>query len=512
MSEGETNKGLWKYPGSYTLKITLPGYLDIEKEIKVTTGGNNSFEYALIKNVGILNLSVIPNDAEVKINSENKTAGRIELPPGEYEIEVSKTGYLPQKETVTIVLGSTLNKSFTLVKNSGSLSITTIPADAVLLIDKVNHTNKQNIELVPGRHKIEIEKSGYYGVSEPLEIELGKSLTKQYTLNQKTGKLRFTVNPLDATVRLKRNEKVVEEWTGMKLLNDFAIGTYTLEAKYKGYKTKTKDITIVENQTTVEDLIMEVGSDIVIPENMVLVKGGTFNMGSNESEDEKPIHRVYVDDFYIGKYEVTVEDFKKFIDATGYKTEAEKGDGSYIWTGSKWEKKAGVNWRCDVGGNTRSTREYNHPVIHVSWNDASAYCEWAGGRLPTEAEWEYASRGGSQSAGYKYSGSNTIDNIAWYSSNSGNKTHEAGKKQPNELGIYDMSGNVYEWCSDWYDENYYKNSPERNPKGASSGTFRVLRGGSWHSRALNCRVSGRYRFSLPYNRNFTNGFRMTQDL
>ncbi|MEK7264126.1 MAG: formylglycine-generating enzyme family protein [Bacteroidota bacterium] len=240
---------------------------------------------------------------------------------------------------------------------------------------------------------------------------------------------------------------------------------------------------------------------------MIFVEGGTYEMGSNESDNEKPVHRVTVSDFYIGKYEVTIGEFKKFIDATNYQTDADKKGSSYIWTGSKWEERNGVNWRDDVNGNTQTAM--HHPVIHVSWNDAAAYCKWAGGRLPTEAEWEYAARGGNKTRGYTYSGSDDIDNVAWYAGNSGSKTHTVGTKQPNELGIYDMTGNVWEWCSDWYGENYYSSSPQNNPQGPSSGSFRVFRGGSFYADDYYCRVADRG-YITPVPRYYNFGFRLSR--
>jgi formylglycine-generating enzyme required for sulfatase activity/predicted Ser/Thr protein kinase len=223
---------------------------------------------------------------------------------------------------------------------------------------------------------------------------------------------------------------------------------------------------------------------------MVFVKGGTFTMGCTSEQgrgcwdSEKPTRRVTVGDFYIGKYEVTQKQWRAVMG-----TSASLSDPSYFKN-------------CD-----------DCPVESVSWNDIQEFIKKLNQktgkkyRLPTEAEWEYAARGGSAGSPTRYSGSNNIDEVAWYSSNSGSKTHPVGRKKPNELGLYDMSGNVWEWCSDWYGSDYYKNSPQTNPQGPSSGSYRVLRGGSWYSRAQNCRVSDRYSYT-PDSRNGISGFRL----
>ncbi|MEI7490068.1 MAG: formylglycine-generating enzyme family protein [Bacteroidota bacterium] len=222
---------------------------------------------------------------------------------------------------------------------------------------------------------------------------------------------------------------------------------------------------------------------------MVFVKGGTFIMGDSSSyfiyNREKP-HYVILTSFYIGKCEITVGQFEEFINETGFQTYADKHGGSWVIYGDEPELKGGVNWRCDVRGNPRSQNDYNHPVIHISWKDAVAYCEWLSRktgknyRLPTEAEWEYAAKGGISSKGYPYvSGGIYPLEVGWWGNNSGNETHPVGQKRPNELGIYDMSGNVEEWCNDWYDENYYNRSPSSDPKGPVNGKERVVRGGFW---------------------------------
>ena len=220
----------------------------------------------------------------------------------------------------------------------------------------------------------------------------------------------------------------------------------------------------------------------LIQEGMVLVEGGTFQMGSNDgNSDEKPVHTVTVDSFYIGKYEVTVAQYGQFCGATGRR----------MTPAPKW----GLN--------------NNGPIVYVSWESATAYCTWAGGRLPTEAEWEYAARGGNKSRGYKYSGSDDLDDVGWYGGNSSYRMHQAGTKQSNELGIYDMSGNAWEWCSDWYDGSYYGNSPSNNPQGPSSGDARILRGG-WDMDVNKCRVTLRNKVESGIGDWI--GFRFVQDI
>ncbi len=216
-------------------------------------------------------------------------------------------------------------------------------------------------------------------------------------------------------------------------------------------------------------------------EKMILVHGGTFLMGSSEDgfTDNQP-HEISVSDFYIDKFEVSYSDFVKFVDETAYITDAER-DGWSMVINKKGElsKADTINWRYNIWGTRKvSLTEYNNPVVHITLNDAEAYARWAGKRLPTEAEWEFAARGGNSSLNYPFSGAKKIANVGWYSKNSEQRSHNVGKKLENEINIYDMSGNVAEWCSDWYDKDYYSASSKENPQGPKDGQNKVIRGGS----------------------------------
>ena len=200
--------------------------------------------------------------------------------------------------------------------------------------------------------------------------------------------------------------------------------------------------------------------------NMVYVSGGTFTMGEKGRkayDDEKPTHSVTLSSYYICKYEVTQ-----------------------------------ALWRAVMGSNPSYFKGDNLPVEQVSWNDCQTFINRLNNytgrnfRLPTEAEWEFAARGGNNSRHYKYSGSNYIGDVAWYeynSGNSGNRTHHVGTKQANELGLYDMNGNVWEWCSDWYGS--YSSYSQNDPTGPNRGSCRVRRGGSWDNGARGCHSSFR---------------------
>jgi formylglycine-generating enzyme required for sulfatase activity len=224
---------------------------------------------------------------------------------------------------------------------------------------------------------------------------------------------------------------------------------------------------------------------------LVPVSQGTFIMGEmdgNNSGFTLFAHMVSLGKFSIGKYEITIEQYKKFIDETGYVTTAQLNGHSKIYVNGNWSNGQGVDWQFDAQGKKIRSNFKKTPVVHVGWADATAYCKWLSSktnetyRLPTEAEWEFAARGGNRSQDHSFSGSDTIDLVAWYKKNSADSIHGIAEKRPNELGIYDMSGNAFEWCYDWYDKDYYQKSPEDNPTGPvypSKDSIKVLRGGGW---------------------------------
>ena len=220
---------------------------------------------------------------------------------------------------------------------------------------------------------------------------------------------------------------------------------------------------------------------------MKLVEAGTFQMGSTTG-DGSPVHSVTITkDYYMGETEVTQALWKA---VTGF---------SPTSGGSSWSSTNGLG--------------DNYPAYFISYTDVQSFITKLNSmtgenfRMPTEAEWEFAARGGNKSKGYTYSGSNTIGDVAWYTSNSSSKTHTVKTKAANELGIYDMSGNVGEWCSDWYNSSYYSSSPQNDPTGPTTGTNRVLRGGSWCSSATYCRCAKRDKYTPSY-RSYGFGFRL----
>jgi formylglycine-generating enzyme required for sulfatase activity len=218
-------------------------------------------------------------------------------------------------------------------------------------------------------------------------------------------------------------------------------------------------------------------------QKMIFVKGGSFNMGSNiDRDEEKPIHHVSISDFYICKIEVTQQDWKMIMGKNpSYYSDCE---------------------RCPV--ENINLDDINAFILRLNQIAEKKY------RLPTEAEWEYAALGGIYSKGYLYAGSNNISAVCWYRDNSGDRPHEVATKDPNELGIYDMCGNIGEYCQDWYSDESYSKSEAINPKGPISGINKVVRGGNWITPPYPSRIKARSATN-PKQRNLNDGFRLVRD-
>jgi len=231
------------------------------------------------------------------------------------------------------------------------------------------------------------------------------------------------------------------------------------------------------------------------PENRrVPIPRGTFRMGNDLSpwSDERPAHDVTVGPFLMDAHEVTNRQFARFVEQTGYVTTAQKHGWSYVYDRQtdQWVKTTGADWRHPGGSETSLVAREDFPVVHVSWYDAAAYARWAGGSLPTEAQWEYAARGGLRDADYPWGneerpGGRYQANYRQFGPDRGADGFAAlapvGRFPAHGFGLYDMSGNVWEWCADWYAEDAYAASSSENPAGPTQGRLRVVRGGSWLS-------------------------------
>ncbi|MHC4123067.1 MAG: formylglycine-generating enzyme family protein [Planctomycetota bacterium] len=274
-----------------------------------------------------------------------------------------------------------------------------------------------------------------------------------------------------------------------------------------------------------KELTVDLGKDIKM--NFTLVSRGEFMMGSEALEkdrdpDEGPVHKVKISrPFYISTSEVTLAQFSLFVDETKYVTEIEKSGWAYIQDGKTRDKVKGATWR-----NPGFLQQDTHPVVCVSWNDAKAFCDWLSlkegkeYRIPTEAQWEYACRA-NRTTRYSFNGgdralfeygnyADSSTDFSWRDKDNNDGFRFTGPTRslkPNAFGLYDMHGNVWEWCSDWYDKKYYSNSPSVNPQGPVKGKFRVLRGGAWYSSSRYCRSANRSN-DIPSEGSTTSGFRV----
>ena len=452
-------------------------------------------------------LTVSPKDAKVSIDgvlqsSSSDGAYSAMLPYGSHTYKVEAGGYISKSGSFTISSSDMTPINVSLVSAMASVSVT-CPTPAVsLFVDKKSvGTIPWTVSLKEGMHLIEAKKDGYRSQQRTINLSQQQKLDVAFDeLAAIQGNLSVNYKPFGADVYVD-GKKVGQS---PRVFNGLLVGNHKVEIKKDGYGKDSKTVNILEGQTATLAGVLTTnttassttgsslsGNTITIPVKdgisfeMVRVEAGTFAMGATpEMKDpfnwEKPVHQVtQTNDYYIGKYEVTQ-----------------------------------ALWQAVMGNNPSDFKGDNLPVENVSWNDCQEFLSKLNSitgktfRLPTEAEWEYAARGGKKRRGYQYSGSSNLSDVAWYwvnSVNSDSKTHAVGSKQANELGIYDMSGNVLEWCQDWY--GFYSSSSQLNPTGATSGSYRVSRGGSWNNGARLCRSSYRDCNSPDYRDDYL-GFRL----
>ncbi len=462
---------------TYVLTLTKPS----GAQEPVDAGGNF---YAI---------SVQPKDAKVTIDgvlqaSSSDGEYSAMLAYGSHTYKVEAGGYISKSGSFTIGKGDMTPISVSLVSALATLSVS-CPTPAVsLYVDKKSVGSLPwNGSLKEGMHLLEVRKDGYRSQQKTIQLAQQQKLDVAFdALAAIQGNLSVNFKPFGSDVYVDG----VKVGQSPRVFNGVLVGNHNVEISKSGYATSRQTVTISEGQTagisgsltsstssSSANTLSSSGSSLsgnalTIPVKnginieMVKVEAGSFDMGAtpemeNPWEDEKPVHRVTLtNNYYVGKYEITQ-----------------------------------ALWQAVMGSNPSHFKGDALPVEQVSWKDCQKFITKLNRltgknfRLPTEAEWEYAARGGNKSRGYRYSGSNTIDDVAWYENDALSQTHPVGTKQPNELEIYDMTGNVMEWCQDWYGS--YSSSPQVNPTGAASGSYRVVRGGGWSDSARGCRTSDR---------------------
>jgi formylglycine-generating enzyme required for sulfatase activity len=388
-------------------------------------------------------------------------------------------------------------------------------------ITRVGEKGKLSISVDPGKHRLKVEKDGFSLFTDNFEIESGgeKAITAR-------------LEPLVAT-----DAKTVP--AELPTL-DTAAWKAILPADAPVPAIAPFDaITARKHQEAWADYLGEpveqevhLGNGVKL--TMVLIPPGEFDMGSTEKEraafleeaksendrgsmeqipTEGPQHRVRITrPFRLGRQEVTVGQFRQFVDQTGYKTDAEQdGKGAKCLVHPDWIQDPRFGW-SDAG--YEQTDE--HPVVNVTWNDAMAFCQWLSDKeegefvLPSEAQWEYACRAGTSTMWICGDSNTALEECAWYNGNSGWMAHPTGRLKPSGWSLYDMPGNVSEWCADYWSTGYYARSPVNDPTGSTMGWHRVIRGGCWCNRAGRCR-SARRSSGLKYRRNIV-GFRVAMVL
>ena len=452
-------------------------------------------ELSLSPAFGLLQVSSTPAGAEVRLDGERvgTTPWKVERKKsGSYELSLALDDYLGHRETIEVRDGQPTSVSATLEPNFGGLVVHSSPAGARVMLD-----GKDSGELTPatfstvkpGVTEVRLTLEGYGDVVQAAAVERRGTARLDLTLPPKLGLLSVMANgrdgaPCEGAVFLDGQQRGL---TPLKL--ELPAREYALEVRC-GKAVGKERVAVLHNERV--SLTVDTGG--VGDLDWVSIPGGSFSMGSS---DEKPVHTVRVGSFEMARSEVTFGQYQACVDA-GACTAPHVSDGTcYVKQGGSWKK----------GTLPSIFQGAEQPVVCVDWEQARAYARWVGGRLPTEAEWEYAARGGQS---YTYAGSTTLGEVAWYSENSGGRTHDVCGKRQNGYGLCDMSGNVWEWVEDWYHSSYTGAPTDGSAWLSPAGSNRVFRGGSWSFVAWFVRVAFRDS-NDPGNRDDNLGFRPVRD-
>ncbi|MDP8211053.1 MAG: SUMF1/EgtB/PvdO family nonheme iron enzyme, partial [Candidatus Stygibacter australis] len=499
---GDDYKGgidnLLMLPQTISFKIEQEFCETIEETYTLTKGEEKVFELFPEDISASLTIKTNP-EATVIFNGERYKGGidKLVVLPQTISFKIEQKWCDTIEETYTLQKGE--NKIFKLNPEdiSATLTIKT-HANATVKFKGESYTGGiSNKKIAPQVLEIEVTMPKAETLNRVITLKPKTEETIEMYPEVQTGVIQVMCIPTDAKIELTGDAGEHYTSTGRKTFTDVPVGKYVLIVSADSCKTHKEKLLLNADETIAKQISLEKGSDV--PEWMVFVEGGTFQMGSSSGDDdEKPVHSVTVSDFYIGKYEVTQGEYEAVMgkNPSNFK---DSGKDAPVEQVSWYDAVEYCNKLSDQEGLDRC---YSGSGENIKCDfDANGY------RLPTEAEWEYAALGGNKSKGYKYSGSNGLKQVAWYKDNSGSKTHSAGGKQANELGVYDMSGNVWEWCWDWKGD--YSSGLQNNPRGSSSGSSRVFRGGCWSSYASYCRTAYRYIISPGYSFSYL-GFRVVR--
>jgi formylglycine-generating enzyme required for sulfatase activity len=486
--------------GRHRLRVEIVGKKEYQRDITVLSGQATRVEATLAELTGAIGIETSPGALIFLDNEQRGSAGPTgqfsiaEVTPGTHQLRVQAEGKKENRQTFAVKGGQTSSIKAPLAELTGTVQVKTSPGATIFLDNEqrgsADSTGQLSLAEVPvGAHELRVTGAGNKQRQLDISVVADQALNVTVPLADLAGRV-LVQSSAGATVFLDNIVQGRTDASGRLALASLPVGSHDFRVAAAGKMDYRREISLAAGQEAIlvvplADLKFTPGVARVNAKDglgYIWLPPGRFEMGCSHgdsecSAEEKPAHRVILTTgFWIGKTPVTVGAYKRFATASGRQMPPAPNfdDG--------WSNE-------------------NMPMVDVGWSDARDYCSWIGGRLPTEAEWEYAARGESAEGRY-----GNIDDVAWYGKNSQDRAHAVAEKRPNKFGLYDMLGNVWQWVNDWYAESYYQGSPVQDPQGPPAGHGRAVRGGSWNNFVGNVRVS--YRTGAdPEEGNSSKGFR-----